>query len=363
MGSLTETAYYARNIIKFGAIGLVAFIIFRYSVIFGWELYKKYHPDPAPSPTMGFGYLPKIEFPSSATYSAQFELKTKDLDFPFTPDRMNVYFIPYLKASLLAYDEAQTLAINLGFAGDGKTTDSILYEWEKNISAHFTFKINIFDGSFVYSYKWQDDKDIVNNQAPGKAAAIISAANFLQDIDPDIIDLDLVSPETTYLMASGNKLKETVSLQDAEFVRVDYFRKPIMVTSTYREVGSGEYPVLTQKPNEGIISVIVSGDVQEKKIINCEYNYFPVNYYTIETYPTKKVEQAWEELRKGYGYITQNDTKGDKIMIRNISLAYFDSKLPQKYLQPIYVFEGDDNSNREFIAYIPALQDNIYEQE
>ncbi|NMB56402.1 hypothetical protein GYA19_00515, partial [Candidatus Beckwithbacteria bacterium] len=54
---------------------------------------------------------------------------------------------------------------------------------------------------------------------------------------------------------------------------------------------------------------------------------------------------------------------GDKIMIRNISLAYFDSKLPQKYLQPIYVFEGDDNSNREFIAYIPALQNNIYEQE
>ena len=45
-----------------------------------------------------------------------------------------------------------------------------------------------------------------------------------------------------------------------------------------------------------------------------------------------------------------NNSK-DRIVIRNISLAYYDSDEPQEYLQPIFIFEGDN----DFVAYLPAI--------
>jgi len=35
-----------------------------------------------------------------------------------------------------------------------------------------------------------------------------------------------------------------------------------------------------------------------------------------------------------------------------VYLAYYDSLDPQTYLQPVFVFEGDD----DFLAYVPAVE-------
>jgi len=63
--------------------------------------------------------------------------------------------------------------------------------------------------------------------------------------------------------------------------------------------------------------------------------------------------QAWNELQQGKGYIANFGQQGDngQITIRKVYLAYYDTEVPQTYLQPIYIFEGDKN----FFAYVTAV--------
>ncbi len=43
--------------------------------------------------------------------------------------------------------------------------------------------------------------------------------------------------------------------------------------------------------------------------------------------------------------------KTNAVVVRNVYLAYYDSFEPQTYMQPVFVFEGDDN----FQALVPAV--------
>ena len=57
--------------------------------------------------------------------------------------------------------------------------------------------------------------------------------------------------------------------------------------------------------------------------------------------------KAKEKLREDI----RNNPGVKQAVVRNVSLAYYDSVIPQNYLQPIYVFEGDGN----FIGYVSAI--------
>jgi len=67
----------------------------------------------------------------------------------------------------------------------------------------------------------------------------------------------------------------------------------------------------------------------------------------------RTIQQAWEELKAGKGYIAQIDNGVSEVTVRKVELAYFDSFEPQKYMQPVYVFSGDNN----FVGYIQAVKD------
>jgi len=57
-------------------------------------------------------------------------------------------------------------------------------------------------------------------------------------------------------------------------------------------------------------------------------------------------------MQGGKGYIANlGESQSGNIVIRNVSLAYYDADQPQNFLQPIYVFEGDNN----FIGFVPAV--------
>ena len=86
-------------------------------------------------------------------------------------------------------------------------------------------------------------------------------------------------------------------------------------------------------------------------MIQFAYTYWPIDYQTSATYALKTTQQAWNELQSGGGYIARYPTNSSVAMVRSVSLAYYDSFDPQTYLQPIFVFEGDN----EFLGYVPAV--------
>ena len=144
-----------------------------------------------------------------------------------------------------------------------------------------------------------------------------------------------------FLKAFGRELKPTVSLSEADFIQVDFYRANIEDT----------YSAVTPDPTKGVVRGIVSGNTRFGDIVYLEYNYYLVNYEVGETYPLTTAGAAWSKLQQGEGYIARLDSGVDQVTVRRVGLGYYDSYEPQSYLQPVFVFTGDDN----FVAYISAI--------
>ncbi|NMC36211.1 hypothetical protein GYA49_04150 [Candidatus Beckwithbacteria bacterium] len=349
MPSLTQTAITARKTIKYSAIGLVAYIVLRFAVIYGIALYNYLNPPPPPAPTMGFGALPKLILPES-DYVYKFTLETPTGTLPEMPDRATVYYMPYQRANLLALDQAQALAEKIGFTNKSTALSPEMHQWQRQIPAPLTMEMNIVSGAFTISYDWQIDESILlDKQFQGESRTLVMAQQFFEKTQLLHDDINYANGTVSYLKASGNKMISAVSLSEADFVKLDYFRNDIE-----------GFPVLTPDPSKGIISMIFSGSTDaNKQIVELDYNYFPADYLSPETYPLKSIDSAWETLKKGDGYIASAEQDLQAVVVRRIYLAYFDAEEAQQFLQPIYVFAGDNN----FVAYVPAISDNVTKSE
>lgn len=343
MATLTEFAFYTRKVIKYGLFIFIGLFLGKIILDMTVSLWKKLHPAPVPAPTVSFGKLPIIQFPQKEKQSGlEFVLETPTGTLTNLPDRANVYFMPYLKPSLLALDRAKNQAALMGFKNEPKTISEKIYQWTRAENSLSTLEMDIFSGSFILSYDWQNDPNIfLEKSLPGKEQAKTETQNFLQNAD--IAETDLINGrvEVNYLKVVGGKLNLAMSPSEANFAKIDIFRKNV-----------GDLPILTSDPQKGIVSFLISGTKQlEKRIIKVEFNYFPIKYDSLATYPIKKATIAWQELKAGQAFISQWDSTGNRVVIRKIYLAYYDSEKPQQFLQPIIVFEGDNN----FSAYISAI--------
>jgi len=348
MASLTEISHYGKKIIKFGLIGLMSIIIFKIALTTIKDFWEKLHPPPPPPPTVSFDKLPPLQFPKEEQPTdLEFKLETPTGALPELGEQAKVYLSPYQRPNLLALERAKQEALQLGFSEEPMAVSGKIYRWTKEEPLHFTLEMDIFSGAFTFSYSWQNDQSLlVNKSVPDKKQAIDKTKNFLRKIKR--LENDLVEGriETAYLKLSGAKLVPAPSLSEADFVKVEIFRKSIE-----------DFPVLTADPKKGLVSALISGASGAKQIIQVEFNYFPINYDSWATYPIKLSSRAWEELKNGQAFVTSWDKTGERIVIRRISLGYYDSWDPQQYLQPVFVFEGDNN----FVALLPAVTDEWIE--
>ncbi len=345
MATLTEFAYHTRKFVKYGGAALIFIIVGRLILNMAINLWKQLHPPPPPPPTVAFGKLPALTFPVS-DYDGLFkyQVETPNQKLPVFPDRATIYFMPSIQANLLALDKAKQKAVLLGFTQAPQPfKDEEVYRWVKNEVAARILEMNIISGTFTLTYSWENDPTILSQKnLPGEEQAKIEISNFLQKAGLYEEDLQLGEKKVSYLKTSGRKLLPAVSLSEANFVQVEMFRADIE-----------ELPVLTPDPSKGIISFTLSGAADsQRKIVSVDYNYFPVKYDSFATYPIKTAATALEQLKSGQGFIASwNKSENRTIIIRRVYLAYLDIKQPQKFLQPIIVFQGDDN----FTAYVPAV--------
>jgi len=361
VSKLTHAAITARKVLKYGAIGFVAYLVLRFLFIGAVNLWKKLHPPPPPPPTVTFGKLPELNFPESAATDLSFRLETPTGGLPSFSDRATVYFMSYKKPSLLAFDRAKQTAKRLGFTGEpAAAIDTETYVWHKELPAVLKLEMNIVTGAFEIDYAWQnDDLILVEKNLPGNDQAIQEAKSLLDQTDLLTDDLKKGEVKISYLKAVAGKMVPAVSLSEANFVKLDFFRKPIEERVLLKsEVASlippKKIPTVTPEPQNGVVSFIFSGSIiPQKRIVKLTYNYFPVVYESSGTYPLKDISLAWEEVKASEAYVVQVKEMAKAITIRKIHLAYYDTG-PQEFLQPVYVFEGDE----DFTAYVHAVDAN-----
>lgn len=368
MASLTETAYYARQSLKYGAVGFVAILILYWTGGGLIRLWQATHPEPPPPPAAGFGALPAPDFPQAKASVANWQLETPTGSLGTFPDRLKVFASPAKTSSFLAGDNAARLAARLGFVGQPTLETSTLYRWSAANPLPSALEMDIINTHFTLIRAWSADPALITSKRfINDQQTILDARTFLST--GGLMATDLLGAEkVTYLRAQGDQFTPAISLSEADFVKVDFFRTlytPPSLTLSPTTAGRTapaaveSYAFFTPDPNQGIVSVVVSGTTDTaKKIIEVNYRYTPVEYESFSDYPLKRVEQAWEELQTGGGFVAGFSGTSGQGVVRRVALGYFDPLTPHEYIMPVYVFTGDDN----LVAYVSAISPELIQR-
>ena len=350
MSNLTETAYYTRKALKYGSILLVVFLILRGFIIASLSWWKKVNPPPPPPATLAFGKIPSINFPDSGTKPAFYpKLETVDNKLPEFPVNASVYFIPQQTLNLFTLERAKGWAKQIGFINEPEKTDDYNYVFKTPGVNQTVLRLNILLGNFSLTYNYQNDLTLVGlSNAPDKNQAIAEAKGFLQKAGVFTPDLASGYQEVVYFRFNPPNLEEAISLSEADFTQVNFFRSEIE-----------KLKVLPSNPKKANVSFLISAsDNPEKRILTVNYTHFPISQETSATYPLKKIDLAWQELQNNQAFLANFGQNFDgQVVVRKIYLAYFDPPDEQRFLEPIYVFEGD----RDFLAYVSALDPKFTE--
>lgn len=345
MLNLTQTAYWTRRLLKFGAIFIVAIIFLRIIFNIVSSVWQKVNPPAPAAPTVLFGKLPKLKFPENSYNGKTFtyRLETIQGTLPAVKTIAKVYFFPNERPSLLGLEKATQQAGKLGFKSEPQQISEKIYRWDNGQTPTTTLEININNNSFHQLYDYTNDQEAIdskdlptNQQTAQEAKSFLSSNGFLEP------DLATGSADFVYLKYSPPDLNTVSSLSEANFIRVNLFRADL-----------DELRILPPNPKKSLVSFLFSGiKTLGRRIIEVNYNYYLIDRETYSTYPLKSVQSAWQEFQQNQGFISNlGENENGNIIIRKVSLAYYDADEPQNFLQPIYVFEGD----HDFIGFLPAI--------
>lgn len=312
----------------------------------GW--YRQIFPPDPPPPE--YGLLPPLDIPQvQLPPTLTFKLETPDGSanvqnlkntFGRPLEYVKVYFMPQTLPNLLGPERVKERAGALGFVSEPESVGPNVARFRKG-NPPAVLDIHSLTQAFRL-YRPVNPGDIIKTPPKSTEEAHLALNNFLKGaLLPE--EISKGEPKYRFLRASGNGYSEVPSLSEADAIRVDLFRESL-----------DDLPVYTTDPSIGPIWAIVAGTTTvNTPVLEVDYRYYPVEREEFSSYPIKTSLQAWQELGEGKGSIVRLIPPDDNnITIRRIYLGYYDSTTkPLQFMQPIYIFEGDNN----FLAYVPAV--------
>ncbi|HPD45178.1 MAG TPA: hypothetical protein PK131_03300, partial [Candidatus Woesebacteria bacterium] len=195
------------------------------------------------------------------------------------------------------------------------------------------------DGSFHLTYPYNEGQMLMGNvNLPSKEELITKAKSFLAEAKK--LPQDIGENKVSYWKNEGSGLKQVVSQSEANMARIDFYR-----TNVY-----DNFKIVSTDVNRAPISVLLTGlSVSGKDIVEVDYKYVNIDRDSFATYPIKSTAEAYNDLKSG-NYWPAADVTASTVTIRKINLAYFEPVALTNFMEPVYVFEGDN-----FTAYVPAV--------
>lgn len=346
--SLTQTAYTSRQVIKFGGISLIVISLLWSLTKIIYKAYKAANPPYSP-PTVAYGVLPKIIFNEKITEPKSFTFELPNDEVPTFGDQARVYVIYRPNTTFLALEEDKKTAAGFGFVNEPieAETKPGMYVFLDN-TLNKTLTVNVLTGDFELKYPYLSDQLLLTTEnLPTKTSAIQIAENFLSKGNKLTEDLVNGEKKVSYWKIQDGAIKAVTTSEEANAVRVDLFRDKI-----------NGLKLLSSNFDKTTISVLISASKSEgRKIIEFNFKDIIFNKESYATYPIKTTAEVMEGLKSG-NYWTAVDVQNKDIVIRRIYLAYFEPNIltNSNFLQPIYVFEGDNG----FVAYVPAIKSEYF---
>ncbi len=325
-------------------IGIVAYFILRVVFSFAVSYWQSLNPVEEAPPTVIFGPIPPPQFLDTLSKTAGLNLNLLTIEGgpQEATSTGKVYFMPKKLPSLLTSKRARETAGRLKFSVEPAIVSYTLYRFSEG---NRTLELDTVNNNFVYTYRYQsDDSFFSQNTAIETNKALSLTTAFFQSAG--IVDSSIYAKNNVVLLSYSKEtdiFTPTTNMEVANAARVNYFRADV-----------DGLALLPPEYNLSYIYAVVSPSNDEsKKIIRAEYKFWPIDFNNFGTYPLRTSLSSWEDIKEGRGVVAtfgQNPKEGE-IIIRKVYLAYYDSGMPENYLQPIFVFEGDNG----FIAYTSAI--------
>lgn len=345
--SLTYTAYASRQLIKYGGSGLIAFVLLWTIGSISINAYRLAHPKYI-APTVRYGKLPKIVFPEN-----NFEKKTFTFEFtndkvPTFSDQAKVYIIYRSTTKIIALEQGKEVARQFGFEDEPIEINEGVYEF-KDKKTNKTLVMNVLGGDFKFKYPYLEDTSILEaKNVPDKAKAIEMAGTFLESGQKYTDDLKNGEQKISYWKISNGTLKSVLAQSEASLVRVDFYRKKL----------DDKFEITSSQLGEAPVSVLVSGsEIKDKEIVEANFKYANIDRESFSTYPIKTIEQATTALNSG-NYWSPSDIPEKNVVIRDVGLIYYEPVVLTQYVQPLFIFKGDNN----FVAFVSAIGSSYVQQ-
>lgn len=350
--TLTEAAFFTKRFAPFGIIGILVILIFYYSFQL-LVLVGENQPKPQNSTVitdLKFKLLPPISL-NEATPSGNINYILDTIDgtaiIPNATTAAKVIFLPQEPPRFGFLPRIYTVAQDIGF-----DTETIKHQLEDQtaIFADGLRRLTIDITNFNFTYKYtltKEDSILQGAQVPADPKQIeIESTEFLRKTTRYPEELAQGKRNIVYLRFDPvtTELSIVQSAADANMVEVDYYRPDI-----------DGVPVVPPKYFNSPHYTVFAYNASGSKVIRAQVNFFAKSLDQVGIYPIKTSEDAWKQLQEGKGFIVNADTISPDVKIKKILLAYLDPEVYQLYMQPVYVFLGDNN----FVAYVPAIQDNL----
>lgn len=314
-------------------------------------------------PNALYGVLPQLEFTEKLTVGKvqnfQLELGGKNKLPDELPDRIKVYKIAPNKFSYLAGKNAIASAELLGFTEKDLITDlkGTVYKW-RNINTNSLLSINTDtkESTLVTAYRNLDSKNFETGSVTEMGATDL-AIKFFRNTDRFDTTYESGSRKMKLGAFDGGKLYQVSQADNAQFIRIDFFRSVEGVK------------VYTPDPEKGNLNATLRSTPQ--KFYELESYYKPVDLDSTGEYPIISVDDAWQAVVDGKGVLSRvvpknvdafspyEPTKIETIYVKTVSLGYYETPKTTDYLQPIYVFEGifitQGSGGGEVTVYFPAI--------
>ncbi len=346
--TLSQTASLTKKIIVLSGI-----ILFAGTTIFvGYKVWHAYYiahlPPVEEKPDTKFGILPYPDFPNSAVSSSNFSysldtstgnLPKLGVDVGFDKI-MKVYFIPKSYASLLSPQKSQELANKFNIPSNPQILSETKYSFSqggKNLN------VDLDTNNFVYTKEASISSKITLDE---DEKLVLGFESILSNLGVLNDDLKKGRTKVILLKNDGKNLIPTTLRTEAQAAQISLWVQNIDKKS-----------IFTPEFNKGLVYGIVSPSASDlENYLTLQFSNYPIDSSTYATYSIKTAEAAYNDLKTGKGVVILQPLK-PQVSISSVYLGYYLPNNYTSYLQPIYVFEGQN-----FVAYIPAITDDFITQ-
>lgn len=341
MATLNKAKKQTQTILKWGGIFLV--LIFLFLVGIRFLTFVKDAITPPPLPQTAFGKLPPISFPDHQKENITYSLNTLSGFLPNFSDRARVYKIVAPQPTLLGLEKTREKVAQVDFISNGVQISEDTYQWvdqEKSLQRKIT--INIFSGDFNLSSPYLVTPSLQTfSRTDEKEEIIEEAKSFLSSMSLLPSDIDEKKTKTTLFSIEGSALAPTSKISNTKIVKVDFFQKDVDSMPIYYENGI-----------TSTINLLLGKEKNILQVVDATYFHKDISQAS-STYAIKSASQAFEELKKGKGYIAYKPEGIVEFTIKEVFLGYYTGKKEQEFLMPIVVFKGDN----DFVGYVSAVRD------